>query len=196
MIRDSDPELEKNPWTVLSTQRKYENDWIGLDESKIIHPGGQPGIYGKVHFKNQAIGILPLDEEGYTWLVGQFRFTLNQYSWEIPEGGGGLSDAPIDIAKRELKEETGIEASQFTPILQGLYLSNSVTDEIGHSFLARELTFGEACPDESEVLQVKKCTIEEAIDMAIKGSITDILSVATLLRVQQMIASGDINHES
>src|ERR1700757_758785 len=98
-----------NPWTILGEKKVYDNKWIGITEYDVINPNGGKGIYGKVHFKNLAIGILPLDEELNTWLVGQYRFTLNAFSWEIPEGGGAAED-PLGSASRELLEETGLVA--------------------------------------------------------------------------------------
>ena len=127
-----------NPWTVLSQRTAYNNKWIGVTEYDVINPGGGKGIYGKVHFKNLAIGVLPLDEKGYTWLVGQYRFTLDAYSWEIPEGGGDMAVPAVESAQRELKEETGLVAQEWT-VLQEMHLSNSVSDERALIFLARQL---------------------------------------------------------
>src|SRR5690349_13764017 len=107
---------EENPWTTLSEKEVYDNPWINVTEYQVINPSGGRGIYGKVHFKNYAIGILPLDEELNTWLVGQYRYTIDQYSWEIPEGGGPLNISPLESAKRELLEETGLTASDWTEI--------------------------------------------------------------------------------
>ncbi|RYF99145.1 MAG: NUDIX hydrolase, partial [Chitinophagaceae bacterium] len=119
---------ERNPWQVLSEQEVYDNRWINVTAYDVINPGGGKGIYGKVHFKNLAIGIIVLDEEMNTYLVGQYRFATNMYSWEIPEGGGPLDADPLDSAKRELLEETGLVAHQWTVLLK-MHLSNSVTDE-------------------------------------------------------------------
>ncbi len=88
-----------NPWKTLSSQSKYDNPWIQVVENKVINPGGGKGIYGKVHFKNQAIGIIPIDENLNTWLVGQYRYTLSEYSWEIPEGGAPYDEEPLEGAK-------------------------------------------------------------------------------------------------
>src|SRR3569623_588334 len=117
----------ENPWKVTSEKAVYDNKWINVTEYQVINPSGNPGIYGKVHFKNRAIGIVPLEADQNTYLVGQYRFTINQYSWEIPEGGGPLNEDPLHAAKRELLEETGLGAHNWTPI-QTMYLSNSVTN--------------------------------------------------------------------
>lgn len=170
-----------NPWTTLSGQVKYENKWIKLTEYQVINPSGGRGIYGKVHFKNKAIGIIPLDDENNTWLVGQYRYTIDQFSWEIPEGGGPLEQDPLISAQRELKEETGLEAQTWS-LLTKLHTSNSVTDEEGFIFLAQDLTLGEAMPEETEGdLRVKKVPLREALEMIEKGEILDSMSLIGLM---------------
>lgn len=181
-----------NPWTILSQTPIYDNKWIGLTEYQVINPGGGKGIYGKVHFKNLAIGIFPLDEEGNTWLVGQYRFTLSQYTWEIPEGGGEMGVAAVESAQRELLEETGLVAKEWTPILE-MHLSNSVTDEKATIFLARQLEQREAMPEETEQLVIRKLPFEEAFQMVEKGEITDSISVAALLKVKLMLIKGQLS---
>jgi 8-oxo-dGTP pyrophosphatase MutT (NUDIX family) len=181
----------QNPWTILSETPVYDNKWIGLTEYQVINPGGGKGIYGKVRFKNLAIGILPLDEEGNTWLVGQYRFPLDQYSWEIPEGGGGMDTPPIESAQRELLEETGLVAKEWTRILE-MHLSNSVTDEKATIFLARQLEQHEAMPEETEQLIVRKLPFEQAFQMVEQGEITDSMSVAAILKVKLMLVNGHL----
>jgi 8-oxo-dGTP pyrophosphatase MutT (NUDIX family) len=146
---------QSNPWKTLSTKTIYDNPWINVREDKVINPSGNNGIYGVVSFKNKAIGIVPVDKEGYTYLVGQYRYTLNEYSWEIPEGGGPIGIEPLESAKRELKEETGFTAKKWTN-LGRLHTSNSVTDEEGFIFLAEDLMDGESEPEETEKLEVRK----------------------------------------
>ena len=175
-----------NPWTTLTARQVYDNKWIGLTEYDVINPGGGKGIYGKIHFKNLAIGILPLDEEGNTWLVGQYRFTLNAYSWEIPEGGGDPAVPPVESAQRELMEETGLTAREWTPILE-MHLSNSVSDERAIIFLARGLEQGPSMPEESEQLVVRKLPFEEAWQMVNDGQITDSMSVAAIQKVKLLL---------
>ena len=176
----------KNPWTTLSTRKIYDNPWISVQEDQIINPGGGKGIYGKVSFKNKAIGIIPIDDEGNTWLVGQYRYTLNEYSWEIPMGGGLLEVDPLASAKRELKEETGLTASSWKNIMR-IHTSNSVTDEEGFIFLARNLTAGETEFEETEDLRVMKLPLSEAVQMVMDQKITDSLSIAGLLKVARML---------
>jgi 8-oxo-dGTP pyrophosphatase MutT (NUDIX family) len=181
-----------SPWKILGEKKVYENPWISLTEYDVINPSGGKGIYGKVHFKGLAIGILPLDQQMNTWLVGQYRFPLNQYSWEIPEGGGRLDIEPLESARRELLEETGLVAAEWSPLME-MYLSNSVSDEHAIIFLARNLRQEQPQPDETEQLQIKKVSFTEAYQMVEKGMITDSMSVAAILKVKLMIADGRIS---
>jgi 8-oxo-dGTP pyrophosphatase MutT (NUDIX family) len=175
-----------NPWTILEERSVYDNKWIGLTEFDVLNPSGGKGIYGKVHFKNIAIGILPLDDELHTWLVGQYRFPLDQYSWEIPEGGGDPAVPALESAQRELREETGLIAHEWTPI-QEMYLSNSVSDEKAILFLARNLEQHDAMPEETEQLVVRRLPFEEAYRMVEQGIITDAMSVAAIFKVKLML---------
>lgn len=182
MFKKSGPDQTPNPWITHSIEEKYNNPWIRITHREVTNPSGGPGIYGVVHFKNVAIGIVPIDEEGYTWLVGQYRYTLEQYHWEIPEGGCPEGQSYLEAAQRELLEETGITASEWTPLLE-THISNSVTDEYGVCFVARGLSFGEAEPEETESLVIKKVPLKEAIDMVMRGEITDALSMMALLKI-------------
>jgi 8-oxo-dGTP pyrophosphatase MutT (NUDIX family) len=170
------------PWTRLSTRDVYANPWIQVREDQILHPDGSPGIYGVVQYRNLAVGVVPIDAEGRIILVGQFRYTMNAYSWEIPEGGCHKSEeSALDAAARELQEETGYTAEQWDSL--GLIeLSNSTTDEVGHLFLARNLTAGRPRPEPSEELAVKALDLAEAYRMAMSGELTDSLTVAGLAR--------------
>jgi len=183
---------EKNPWQIKSEKDIYDNKWIKVTEYDVINPGGGKGIYGKVHFKNLAIGIVVLDDDLNTYLVGQYRFTLNEYSWEIPEGGGPLNDDPLDSAQRELMEETGLVAHEWSIILR-MHLSNAVSDEYAIIYLARQLEQHEAMPEESEQLVVRKMPFDEAWRMTEAGQITDAMSVAAIQKVKWMLADGRIS---
>jgi len=175
-----------NPWQTHSIKEVYDNPWITVSHREVTAPTGAAGIYGLVHFKNSAVAVVPIDDEGNTWLVGQHRYTLNQYTWEIPEGGGTPDEDNLEVAKRELREETGIVASQWTQLLE-LHTSNSVTDEYAIGFVAQGLSFGDCEPDDTEALETKKVPLSTAIDMAIDGRITDGLAMACLMKIQLLI---------
>ena len=183
--------MENNPWQIRSEKNIYNNPWIQLTEYDVINPGGGNGIYGKVHFKNKAVGIMVLDHEMNTYLVGQYRFTLNAYSWEIPEGGSPLETDPLESGKRELLEETGLVAAQWETLFN-MHLSNSVSDEIAVVYLARDLRQETAEPEETEELAVKKVPFSEAVEMVDKGLITDSMSVAAIYKVQLLLAQGKL----
>ncbi len=182
---------DSNPWKTHSIEERYDNPWITVTHREVTAPTGNAGIYGLVHFKNTAVGVVPIDDDGNTWLVGQHRYTLNQYMWEIPEGGGAPGEDNLDVAKRELREETGISATQWTQLLE-LHTSNSVTDEYAVGFVAQGLSFGDCEPDDTESLEIKKVPLQTAIDMAMDGRITDGLAMACLFKIQLLINRGDL----
>jgi 8-oxo-dGTP pyrophosphatase MutT (NUDIX family) len=184
---------EKNSWTTLKEELKFESSWIKVTKYDVLNPAGQEGIYGVVSFKNLAVGILPLDSEGNTWLVGQWRYPLNKYSWEIPEGGCPIGTDPLETAKRELKEETGLIAKNFVELTQ-LHTSNSVSDEHGYLYLATGLRQEAAEPEESEDLQIKKLPFNEVYEMVMDGRITDSLSMIAILKVQILIQQGLVKY--
>ena len=177
-----------NPWQTLSTEVKYDTPWISVREDQVLNPGGGQGIYGVVSMKNKALGIVPIDADGNTWLVGQYRYPLNEYSWEIPMGGGLIEHDILESAQRELKEETGLTAALWTRIAR-LHTSNSVTDEEGFVFLAEELTQGDLEPEETEDLRLWKLPLAEAIRMVMDDRITDGITVAGLLKAERILAS-------
>ena len=162
-----------------------------MTEYQVINPSGNPGIYGKIHFKNIAIGILPLDDEMNTYLVGQYRFALGQYSWEMPEGGGPLGIDPIESAKRELLEETGLKAEDWSELVR-IHLSNSVSDELSIIYLARNLAQFEAEPEDTEQLIVKKLPFETVYQMVCDGEITDSMTVAAVLRLKLLMLENKL----
>jgi len=172
----------KNPWKKIEEKFIYENPWIRLVEHQVINPRGNKGIYGKISFKNKAIGIIPLDQDQNTWLVGQYRYTLDEYSWEIPMGGGPLDDNLLRSAKRELKEETGLIAEKWTRLMR-IHTSNSVTDEEGFVFLAEDIRQGEPEFDDTEELAILKIPFKKVYEMVMKDEITDSMSVAGILKL-------------
>lgn len=170
----------KNPWQTRSTETVYDNPWIQLQHHDVINPAGKPGIYGKVCFKSQAVGIIPVDEQSHTWLVGQHRYTLDAWSWEIPMGGSALGEACKNTAIRELEEETGMVAGELIEILH-VHTSNSITDEEGRIYLARNLTPGRQSLEQTEDIELRKLPLKYALQMAQDGLITDAMSIAGLL---------------
>ena len=185
-------DLTKNHWITKTTQDVYESAWIKVSKSEVLNPAGNPAIYSVVHFKNLAIGILAIDTDFNIWLVGQFRYPVNEYSWEIPEGGGKLDVDPMDSAARELKEEVGIVAKKYTEMMR-LHLSNSATDELAIIYLATGLSFEEAEPEESEVLQIKKLHLNEAFNWVMEGKITDGISVAAILKAKWLLDNKQLD---
>ena len=176
---------ERNPWQILDSEVKYENNWIQVVHQRVINPSGGEGIYGTVNFKNIAVGVVPIDQDGNIWLVGQYRFPLNEYSWEIPEGGCPKGEEVLDTAKRELKEETGLIAQEWK-LISKLHTSNSVCNEVAYIYLAESITQSESQPEETEQLQVKKVSLNEALMMVMDDRITDSMSVAGILKVARL----------
>lgn len=179
------------PWKRRSSRLAYENPWIRVHEDAVVHPDGSDGIYGVVEFRNTATGIIALDPEDHIFLIGQYRYPLRRYSWELPEGGCAheTGETPLEAAKRELAEEAGVEASEWNP-LGTLALSNSVCDEIGHLFLARELRPVPVAPEASEILQIRRIPIGTAHEWAMEGKLTDSMTVAGIARAVHWLAKA------
>lgn len=179
-----------SPWKTLSSAITYQNPWIKVVENQVINPSGNPGIYGVVHFHNKAVGVVPY-EDGHIWLVGQYRYPLDEYSWEIPEGGGTPDETALEAAERELKEETGLTATHYKPLLE-MHTSNAVCDEWGIVYLATGLTAGEASPEETEELQLQKVSIEAAYARVESREIKDSLSVAAIYKLMLLKLQGKL----
>jgi 8-oxo-dGDP phosphatase len=177
---------ENSHWTTLGSREIYRNLWIRVREDHVLRPDGKPGIYGVVEFPTYALGMVPVTELGDTFLVGQWRYTLAAYSWEIPEGGGDKRLPMLQSAQRELLEETGITAQKWID-LGALHLSNSVTDEEGRVYLAQDLDIGTARPDGDEVLQVMRLPLSEAYEMCLDGRITDGVSIIGIVRAAEYL---------
>lgn len=188
-MRDHD--RDTNPWRTLRRDRVYENPWITVEHHEVLKPNGDPGIYGRVHFRNHAVGVVPVDQAGFTWLVGQYRYPLDRYSWEVPEGGVPAGEDPASGALRELKEETGLSAARMIPIIGRVALSNSVSDEEGTLYVAWDLTQGDAEPDDTEDLRLRRVRLRDALSMVLSGEITDSLSMLALLRLPLLQGAPD-----
>jgi 8-oxo-dGTP pyrophosphatase MutT (NUDIX family) len=172
----------ENPWTTLSVRKVYDNRWLALWEERCLDPSGKPALYGKVSMHNKAVGIIPIAGNGDTWLVGQYRYCLDEYSWEIPMGGAPHHLPVLESAKRELKEETGLTAGRWQQILF-VHTSNSVTDEEGYVFTAEDLREGETEFESTEKIEIRRLPARDAVAMAMRGEITDAISIAGLLKL-------------
>ena len=179
MSESSEPRVAVGPGQRRTRRVAYENDWITVWHDAVDRPDGSPGIYGVVHFANLAVGVVVLDADDRVLLVGQHRYSLDAYSWEIPEGGVPAGESAIDGARRELREETGVEADEWRE-LRRLHLSNSVSDEAGVVFAARARHHGTATPEATEDLAVRWIPFDGALAMVRQGEITDALSIIGL----------------
>jgi len=181
----------RGPWQVVGSRQVYENPWIKVREDDVLRPDGKPGIYGVVEFQGLAVAIVALTEDGQVYLVGQYRYPTDNYSWEVIEGTSEHGEEPIVAAARELSEEAGLTAAEWTP-LGTCEFSNSSTDQVGYVYLARGLTAGTPHPDETEELALKVVPFEDALEMALSGEIIDAFSVIALARARHFLDGGDI----
>jgi 8-oxo-dGTP pyrophosphatase MutT (NUDIX family) len=177
-----------NPWITLSSREIYKNEWLRLREDQVVTPGGKRGIYSVIE-KSPAIAIVPLTKNQETYLIGQYRYALNTYSWEIPEGGADSGESNLEAAKRELKEETGLEALQWT-YLESLYTSNSVMNEVGHIYLAEDLTEGDSEPEHTEDLSVIKIPFMDLYQKVLDYEIKDALAIIGVMRVYEYLKAN------
>ncbi|MEZ5937327.1 MAG: NUDIX hydrolase [Hyphomonadaceae bacterium] len=188
MSEDSSKNGGSGPgWRKLAERPVYDNRWIRVTEFDVVAPTGAEGIYGLVHFKNLAVGVVPIDDTGCTILIGQDRFTSGAYSWELPEGGGRRDLAPEEAARRELSEEAGLGARNWAPLFSDVQMSNSVTDELAYAFLAWDL-FPDARweKDATEALSVRRVPFPAAVEMAVSGEIVDAFSLVMLLKADHL----------
>ncbi len=181
----------ENPWTKLYREVKYENPWIKVTEDKVKNPAGNDGIYGVVHFKTHAVAVIPLDENNNTWIVGQYRYPHDSYEWEVVEGGCPEGTSPLETAKRELIEEVGLNAEKFEMILE-MQLSNSTTDEVSYTYIARGLEYVGEEPEEDEKITIRKLPFEEVYQMVMRGEIRDGLAVGSILKAKALLDSEKI----
>ena len=196
MVKDFDETVDpfceaRDPWTRFEQKRLFENAWFTLESQDCLTPGGTPATYSWMHFKNRAVGVIPLHDDGTITLVGQYRYPLEQYSWELPEGGCPEGRALIDAARMELSEETGLSAETMEPFLK-FHTSNSITDEYGELFLATGLTQGEAHPEDSEELRIRRVSLETLLDEIESGKITDAITIMGAQKLALMKMHGKL----
>ncbi|MBU6406577.1 MAG: NUDIX hydrolase [Alphaproteobacteria bacterium] len=182
-------EGETDPWVRLAHRRAYEGPYLAVDEYDVLKPNGHPGYYGVVRFKRVGVGVLPIDEEGWVYLVGQWRFAIDAYSWEMPEGAADPGEDFAATALRELEEEAGLKAAWVTEALR-MRMSNSVTDEECVVFIATGLETGAAAPDDTELFREARLPFQDALAAALDGRIVDALTIAALLRAHHMAVTG------
>lgn len=190
-MQNDDWEDDQNPWRITAMTTPFKNAWLTVESSAVIHPDGQPGTYSIVRIRRLAVGVLPIDHEGYVHLVGQWRFPLGRYSWEMPEGGAEPGEDALDCARREMAEETGLSAATYQKILE-MDLSNSLTDERAVLFLATDLTPGEASPEGTEVLKRHRAPFSDVLARVSDGRIRDAMTVAAVLRAHHMAVTGQL----
>lgn len=188
------PDDPLNPWTTLGAEARFEDPWIRVEQHEVINAAGIRGSYGVVRFKKHGVGIVPIDAEGRTLLVGQWRYPLGRHLWEIPEGGHTYDEDALDAARRELREEVGVTARSWRQMLQ-MEMSTALTDERVTCFVAWDLEAADAEPDPQEVLAVRRLPLVEAIALARRGEISDAVSIAALLKLDTMIARGELPDE-
>jgi len=180
----------RGPWVRRSRRVAYENPWIRVYHDEVTQPDGRPGVYGVVHFKSRAVGVVVFDDADRILLVGQHRYTLDRYSWEIPEGGSPLDEDPLIGARRELAEETGYRGGVWRELIR-FSASNSVTDEEGVFFVATDLMPGDADPEGTEELAIRWVPLDEALAMVGSGRIHDVMTQMALLAVARERTAED-----
>lgn len=184
------------PWRIKSVRTVYTNRWIAVREYQAVAPTGADALYGLVHPHSLALGILPIDAEGNTILVGQQRFPFGRYSWELPEGGGPESLPPLEGAQRELAEECGLKAANWLELVSDMHMSNSISDERAHAFIAWDLSPDDRhARDSSEELSLRRVPFADAVKMAASGAITDAFSLVMLLKADHLLRTGGLPRE-
>ncbi len=179
----------RNPWKTISSRKVYSNPWMSVREDQVIRPDGQNGIYGVIDTRT-ATGVVALTPEHEVYLVGQYRYPTDVYSWEIVQGGVEEDEDPLTACKRELQEEAGLIAETWTPIGGEIHLSNCISSEKGYIFVAEGLSETEASPDGTEVLQLKKIPLSEAVRMAVSGEIVDAVSIIGILLAEKWLGGS------
>jgi len=191
MAEEDPSEARGNPWTVLDRRIAYDNPWIQVIEHDVLNPAGKPGLYGVVHVKSLAVGVLPLDEDGSTYLVGQFRFPGEYFSWELPEGGGAMEEPGEVSGARELREETGLVARNWHQFLR-MDLSNAISDEMAVGLFAWDLEQHPAEPEDEERITVRRVPFGAALEMVMSGEIIDSFAQTMLFKARLLADRGEL----
>lgn len=174
--------IRRGPWEVHASREVYSNEFLRVMEEEVIQPDGKPGIFGLVEFRHPGVGIVPVTEDREVFLVRQFRYANNSYLWEIPGGNSEPGEDVLVAAKRELREETGFLADEWTP-LGYTYPQVGIVYSVVHLFLARALREGGADRDGTEEMAVRKLPLREALRQISTGEITDANTIVSLYRV-------------
>jgi 8-oxo-dGTP pyrophosphatase MutT (NUDIX family) len=180
----------KNPWTIKSSRLVYETPWLRVIEDKVIRPDGVDGLYSYIETR-VAVGVVALTPDNEVYLVGQYRYPIRRYSWEIVEGGAEPGEEPLACIQRELQEEAGLRAGKWAQLGGEIHFSNCISAERGFLFLAEELEEIEASPEGTEVLEVRRAPLEEALGMVHRGEITDVFSIIGLERAYRFITERE-----
>lgn len=178
-----------DPWRTLTSREVYANPWIRVREDEVLRPDGSPGLYGVVSM-TPAVGVVALTDADEVVMVGQWRYALGEYSWELVEGGVDVGEDPLTAIQRELAEEAGYHASSWTPLGPALSVSNSVTDQRGQLFVARGLRVVPRAPDPTEELLLAHIALDDALELVDRGRISDALTILGLLAYDRVRRSG------
>ena len=182
------------PWRDAGSTTTFENPWLRLTRHEATAPTGMKADYVVMRPKNLSVGVLPLHADGTVTLVGQQRFALMNWSWEMPEGGAPFDEDPLEGAKRELAEEAGLAAAHWREVLK-VEMSNSITDERAMAWVAWELTPVPVAPDPTEIIRVARVPFGDLLKEIQRGSIRDMFTVATALRAYHMAREGELPSE-
>lgn len=181
-------------WRDAGSSVMFENPWMRLTRHEATAPTGLQADYVVMRPQNMSVGVLPIHEDGTITLVGQQRFALMNWSWEMPEGGAPFNEDPLEGAKRELAEEAGLEAVVWHPALK-VEMTNSITDERAMAWLAWGLTPVPIAPDPTEIIRVARVPFGDLLRNVGNGAVRDMFTVATVLRAYHMAREGELPPE-
>lgn len=184
-------EDESNPWFVIREEVKFDCTYFAARSDVVRHSDGPPRAYNSIRMKYYGVCVAPIDNDGRVTLVGQYRYVLNRFTWELPGGGARRGSPPLDVAKAELSEETGFKASQWLKVFEAAVAPGTL-DEITPGFIAWDVERGEPHPDPEERLSLRQVPFSEAVSMALRGGINNMPGVALLTAIQVRLQRGDL----